>query len=106
MFNPTPEVRKQRLKKFTVPLENQNQWESQKLWQNVTIAINNDDQVAATEEKTKLEEAQRERAKERKIMGKDWVPKLFVQVNQLSQIFTSIEEMNVNIGEIDICRIL
>ncbi|XP_033216342.1 oxysterol-binding protein-related protein 8 isoform X2 [Belonocnema kinseyi] len=78
-FNPTPEVRKNRLKKFTVPLEHQGPWESQKLWLAVTHAINNDDQVAATEAKTHLEEAQRERAKERKMKGEEWVPKYFVQ---------------------------
>ncbi|XP_025988718.1 oxysterol-binding protein-related protein 8 isoform X5 [Solenopsis invicta] len=78
-FNPTPEVRKKRLKKFTVPLEHQGAWESEKLWLAVTHAINRDDQVAATEAKTRLEEAQRERAKERKNLGQEWIPKYFVQ---------------------------
>ncbi|KAK1133901.1 hypothetical protein K0M31_011687 [Melipona bicolor] len=78
-FNPTPEVRKNRLKKYTVPLEHQGPWESEKLWIDVTQAINRDDQVAATEAKTQLEEAQRERAKERKIKGQEWIPKHFVQ---------------------------
>lgn len=79
-FNPTPEIRKKRLKKFSVPLENQGPWESEKLWYAVTQAINRDDQVAATEAKTRLEEAQRERAKERKSLGQEWIPKYFVQV--------------------------
>ncbi|XP_012349377.1 oxysterol-binding protein-related protein 8 isoform X8 [Apis florea] len=78
-FNPTPEVRKRRLKKYTVPLEHQGLWESEKLWYDVTQAINRDDQIAATEAKTQLEEAQRERAKERKLKGQEWVPKHFVQ---------------------------
>ncbi|XP_043462692.1 oxysterol-binding protein-related protein 8 isoform X3 [Leptopilina heterotoma] len=78
-FNPTPEVRWNRLKKFTVPLENQGSWESERLWLAVTHAINNDDQVAATEAKTQLEEAQRERAKERKVKCEEWIPKYFVQ---------------------------
>ncbi|KAL6448610.1 hypothetical protein ACFW04_000463 [Cataglyphis niger] len=78
-FNPTPEVRKKRLKKYTVPLEYQGQWESEKLWYAVTQAINRDDQVAATEAKTRLEVAQRERAKERKSRGQEWIPKYFVQ---------------------------
>lgn len=68
------------MKKFTVPLECQGVWESEKLWYNVTQAINRDDQVAATEAKTRLEEAQRERAKERKTLGQEWIPKYFVQV--------------------------
>ncbi|KAG7196696.1 hypothetical protein KM043_016027 [Ampulex compressa] len=78
-FNPTPEVRRNRLKKYTVPLEYQGPFESEKLWLAVTHAINKDDQVAATEAKTQLEEAQRERAKERKSIGQEWVPKHFVQ---------------------------
>ncbi|KAK2575022.1 hypothetical protein KPH14_008769 [Odynerus spinipes] len=78
-FNPTPEVRKKRLKKYTVPLEYQGPWESEKLWLAVTQAINRDDQFAATEAKTQLEEAQRERAKERKNIGQEWIPKYFVQ---------------------------
>lgn len=69
----------QRLKKYTVPLEHQGEWESEKLWLGVTRAINNDDQTAATEAKTCLEEAQRERAKERKALGQEWIPKYFVQ---------------------------
>ncbi|XP_048260137.1 oxysterol-binding protein-related protein 8 isoform X2 [Bombus terrestris] len=78
-FNPTPEIRKKRLKKYTVPLEHQGPWESEKLWYDVTQAINGDDQVAATDAKTQLEEAQRERAKERKLKGQEWIPKHFVQ---------------------------
>ncbi|XP_043673032.1 oxysterol-binding protein-related protein 8 isoform X2 [Vespula pensylvanica] len=78
-FNPTSEIRKRRLKKYTVPLEYQGPWESEKLWLAVTQAINRDDQFAATEAKTQLEEAQRERAKERKSIGQEWVPKYFVQ---------------------------
>ncbi|XP_018361280.1 PREDICTED: oxysterol-binding protein-related protein 8 isoform X4 [Trachymyrmex cornetzi] len=78
-FNPTPEIRKKRLKKYTVPLEHQGTWESEKLWLAVTQAINRDDQVAATDAKTRLEEAQRERAKERKSLGQEWIPKYFVQ---------------------------
>ncbi|XP_015121119.1 oxysterol-binding protein-related protein 8 isoform X5 [Diachasma alloeum] len=78
-FNPLPEVRRKRLKKYTVPLEHQGDWESQRLWQAVTIAINNDDQIAATDAKTALEEAQRERAKDRKQNNQEWIPKYFVQ---------------------------
>ena len=79
-FNPTTEVRRKRLKKYTVPLDHQSEWESEKLWSAVTAAINTDDQVAATEQKTILEEAQRERAKDRKANNQEWIPKYFVQV--------------------------
>jgi len=61
-------------------MEYQGPWESEKLWHAVTQAINGDDQTAATEAKTRLEEAQRERAKERKSLGQEWIPKFFVQV--------------------------
>jgi hypothetical protein len=37
-------------------------------------------QVAATEEKTALEEAQRAAAKERKMKCLEWIPKYFEQV--------------------------
>lgn len=75
------------MKKFSVPLENQGPWESEKLWYSVTQAINRDDQVAATEAKTRLEEAQRERAKERKSLGQEWIPKYFVQVRYTSLLY-------------------
>ncbi|KAJ8675441.1 hypothetical protein QAD02_011227 [Eretmocerus hayati] len=78
-FNATPEIRKARLKKYTVPLEHQGEWESEKLWLAVSRAIQEDDQMAATEAKTALEEGQRERAKQRKELGQEWVPRYFVQ---------------------------
>lgn len=45
--------------RYTVPLDNQGENESEKLWQHVSAAIQRDDMNAATEEKTLLEEAQR-----------------------------------------------
>ncbi|XP_055645249.1 oxysterol-binding protein-related protein 8 isoform X2 [Toxorhynchites rutilus septentrionalis] len=79
LFNPTPEVRARRLKRFTVPMESQGTNESERLWQHVAAAIHRDDQVGATEEKTALEEAQRIAAKERKATCTEWVPMLFQQ---------------------------
>ncbi|XP_057340280.1 oxysterol-binding protein-related protein 8 isoform X5 [Microplitis mediator] len=79
LFSSTPEIRQARLKKYTVPIESQNEWESQKLWLAVTLAINREDQIAATEAKTALEEAQRERAKDRQLTNLEWIPKYFVQ---------------------------
>lgn len=76
----TPEIRQSRLKRFTVPIEDQNEFESVKLWQKVTKAIEADDQNAATEEKAILEEAQRTGARERKAAGEEWVPKYFALV--------------------------
>jgi hypothetical protein len=77
----TPEIRAARLKRFTVPLSDQGTFESVKLWQKVSKAIENDDQMAATEEKSILEEQQRAGARERKAIGADWEPKLFELVS-------------------------
>ncbi|XP_052898684.1 oxysterol-binding protein-related protein 8 isoform X2 [Anopheles moucheti] len=79
LFNPTPDIRGHRLKRFTVPMESQGMSESERLWQHVSAAIHRDDQVGATEEKTALEEAQRISAKERKATCTEWVPLLFQQ---------------------------
>lgn len=54
-----PTIRKQRLTRYTVPLDQQGEFESERLWQHVSAAILRDDMNAATEEKTILEEAQR-----------------------------------------------
>ena len=96
-----PEVVSQRLKRFTVPIEQQTEWESARLWAEVGEAITKEDQVgvlcwlqnlltfthhqvAATEEKTKLEVAQREALKDRQSKGEDWQTKLFVHEVQSS----------------------
>jgi len=71
------EVKSARLKRFTVPLEEQGECESAWLWREVSKAIQAEDQQAATEEKTKLEEAQRAGHKERREAGADWTTKFF-----------------------------
>ena len=58
-------------------MSDQGTFESVKLWQNVSKAIKNDDQLAATEEKSILEEQQRAGARERKAIGAEWEPKFF-----------------------------
>jgi len=50
---------------------------SYRLWQHVSAAILQGDQVAATNEKFILEEAQRKNAKERKAKMEEWSPCLF-----------------------------
>ena len=60
-----------------VPLEQQLPNESERLWNNVTLAIKRNDQNGATDEKTILEEAQRKGAKDRKASGIEWDPYLF-----------------------------
>lgn len=77
LWQVSSDVQSSRLKRFSVPLEEQEQFESAWLWRHVSEAIVNEDQVAATEEKTKLEEAQRAGHKERKETGTEWVTKHF-----------------------------
>ncbi|XP_047475320.1 oxysterol-binding protein-related protein 8-like isoform X2 [Penaeus chinensis] len=79
LWHATPEVKMQRLQRFTVAMDQQGSFESEKLWQLVSLAIKGDDQVAATEEKTILEEAQRSEARERKAKCEEWIPKYFTQ---------------------------
>ncbi|XP_056604095.1 oxysterol-binding protein-related protein 8 isoform X5 [Triplophysa dalaica] len=78
-WNPTPELRQSRLTRCNVPPEEQGEFESERLWQHVTRAINNKDQTEATNEKFILEEAQRKAARERKAKCEDWTPGLFEQ---------------------------
>ncbi|VDN55829.1 unnamed protein product [Dracunculus medinensis] len=63
LWSPTKETVKQRLPRYEIPLEKQGEWESKKLWLKVSEAIANEDQKAATREKTALEDDQRARAK-------------------------------------------
>ncbi|XP_063584424.1 oxysterol-binding protein-related protein 5 isoform X5 [Pongo abelii] len=76
-WTPSGEVRRQRLRQHTVPLEEQMELESERLWQHVTRAISKGDQHRATQEKFALEEAQRRRARERQESLMPWKPQLF-----------------------------
>ncbi|XP_057710909.1 oxysterol-binding protein-related protein 8 isoform X3 [Corythoichthys intestinalis] len=78
-WNPTPDLRQSRLTRCTVPPEEQGEFESERLWQHVTRAINNKDQTDATNEKFILEESQRKSARERKAKCEEWNPTLFEQ---------------------------
>lgn len=68
-----------RIPKEIPSVEEQEDFESQKLWTYVTAAIKKKDQREATTEKTKLEEAQRAAQRARKESGEEWVPRLFVK---------------------------
>uniref|UniRef100_A0A8D2JPH8 Oxysterol-binding protein n=1 Tax=Sciurus vulgaris TaxID=55149 RepID=A0A8D2JPH8_SCIVU len=76
-WSPSREVRRQRLKRHTVPLEEQMELESERLWQHVTRAIHEGDQHKATQEKLVLEEAQRRRSQELQQSLTPWKPQLF-----------------------------
>ncbi|XP_062526977.1 oxysterol-binding protein-related protein 8 isoform X1 [Bombyx mori] len=72
-------LKEQRLPRYLVRLENQQDYESQRLWLKVSEAIQNDDQIAATEQKTVIEEAQRARARN---LVAPWVPRYFHRATQ------------------------
>ncbi|CAD6187575.1 unnamed protein product [Caenorhabditis auriculariae] len=63
LWRVTPETYEKRLPRFEIKFEDQLDHESVKLWKKVSEAIADEDQEQATIEKTKLEDAQRERAK-------------------------------------------
>lgn len=45
LWHATPEIKSQRLQRFTVTMEQQGAFESERLWQLVSAAIKSDDQV-------------------------------------------------------------
>lgn len=77
LWNPSPDIRSRRLKRQVVQMDQQGPFESENLWQHVTSAILERDQIKATQEKFVLEEAQRKEAKERG--DRAWVSQLFHQ---------------------------
>ena len=62
------------------PLEEQEDRESQKLWYKTVLALKDRNHDAATDEKTRIEDMQREEAARRQETGKEWQPKLFRKV--------------------------
>ncbi|CAF3956583.1 unnamed protein product, partial [Rotaria magnacalcarata] len=59
------------------------------LWQRVTAAIKQNDQVSATEEKTIIEDEQRKQIKQRKATSTEWHPRLFnIDPNSKEWIYT------------------
>ncbi|XP_041365973.1 oxysterol-binding protein-related protein 8-like isoform X2 [Gigantopelta aegis] len=78
-WNPTPEIKQKRLKRFTVPIEIQEDMESENLWRKVSDAVITGDMYTATQEKYVLEERQRQEAKQRKSSMSEWMPLLFEQ---------------------------
>ncbi|KAM5481676.1 Oxysterol-binding protein OBPa [Microsporum canis] len=66
---------------LTRPLEEQTSRESQKLWHNTVQALLERNQELATDEKTKIEDRQREEAAARAHENIEWRPKLFRAVH-------------------------
>ncbi|RKF83667.1 Oxysterol-binding protein-like protein OBPa [Golovinomyces cichoracearum] len=63
------------------PLEEQDERESQKLWFRTTQAIKERKHDVATDEKTRIEDMQRDEAAKRSEDGEEWHPRLFRPVN-------------------------
>lgn len=62
------------------PLEEQDERESQKLWAKTVAALKERNHEVATDEKTKIEDMQREEAAKRSEQGVEWQPRLFRRV--------------------------
>lgn len=59
------------------PIQDQEERESQKIWEKTAKAVKDRDHVLATDEKTKIEDQQREEAATRLQDDVDWLPRLF-----------------------------
>jgi len=62
------------------PIEDQEERESQRLWQKVVQAVKDRDHEVATDEKTLVEDRQRQEAALRAADGVEWTPRLFRRV--------------------------
>eukprot|EP00123_Amoebidium_parasiticum_P009767 comp19697_c0_seq2/m.23411 comp19697_c0_seq2/g.23411 ORF comp19697_c0_seq2/g.23411 comp19697_c0_seq2/m.23411 type:complete len:291 (-) comp19697_c0_seq2:111-983(-) len=70
------------IKKACAPLHEQGDFESRRLWHEVTLALRDRDMDRATFYKSKLEARQREEAQQRAQTGEKWKTKLFHQDQQ------------------------
>ena len=80
-------------------MDEQEEFESVKLWRHVSDAIDKEDQHAATEQKSILEEAQRAGARERKEKEEAWVPRFFELVSILKLSFKLLANFNCPIRQ-------
>ncbi|KAI1376285.1 hypothetical protein F4677DRAFT_445543 [Hypoxylon crocopeplum] len=64
------------------PIEEQDERESQKLWQKTAQAVKERNHELATDEKTKVEDQQRDEAASRAAAGVEWHPRLFRRVDK------------------------
>ncbi|KAI1082989.1 Oxysterol-binding protein [Whalleya microplaca] len=63
------------------PMQEQDERESQRLWQNTAKAVKEKNHELATTEKTKIEDRQREEAASREAAGVEWHPRLFRRID-------------------------
>ena len=64
--------------KTVAPLAHQDELETRKVWADVSAALHSKDYATATKTKQALEQAQREKAKEREKNGTTYQPRFFV----------------------------
>ncbi|RUS80959.1 hypothetical protein EGW08_011279 [Elysia chlorotica] len=70
------------VKKIVRPPDSQEEFESRKLWRKVTQNLKDKNVEGATEEKHKLEQRQRDEAKDRKERGVKWETKHFQEIGE------------------------
>ncbi|EPY53133.1 oxysterol binding protein [Schizosaccharomyces cryophilus OY26] len=59
------------------PLEDQGSFESRRVWKNFAVALDSGDYSSASQEKSKIEEAQRQRRREEQVNNETWQRKFF-----------------------------
>jgi len=75
LFDATSEPMAERV---TAPISEQNEYESHRVWGNVTAALNQKKYKEANYDKSRIEERQRQLRKEIELSNSQWRPKLFV----------------------------
>jgi len=73
------------------PLDEQDERESQKLWLATAKAVKERNHEVATQEKTKIEDRQREEAAKRAQDGVEWHPRLFREVKSSDAVGEDLE---------------
>ncbi|GAB1223882.1 hypothetical protein ENUP19_0163G0036 [Entamoeba nuttalli] len=82
--------------RYTIDMNQQGEWESDKLWKKVTDAIYKGDQITATEEKCKNEEKQRNMESEYLSTGTVHIPKYFVRDSFLGWKYVDFNNSKFN----------
>lgn len=85
LWNPMKPIIESRLKRYIVPLDRQKDFESELLWLKVSDAIKKSDQQLATDEKSIIENKQRESCNERKAKFIEYSPSLFTYDNETKE---------------------
>ena len=77
LWKVTPGLENTRLPRYTIPFDEQDAFASERLWDKVTKSLIAGDQAAATEEKTRIEELQRQIHRDLEAKGEQWKTKFF-----------------------------